>query len=123
MTHSVAVRVQLNNPRGLLKPEMFARAELMLGERRLPVVPRAAVVQDGAESFVVVQRGGTADKPAYVRVAVETMPANDSNQLALLRGVTAGESVVVDGSVLIERELHQSQTVYSNTVQRSTDSK
>jgi Cu(I)/Ag(I) efflux system membrane fusion protein len=127
LTHSVAVRVQLQNPRGLLKPEMFARAELLLGERRLPVVPRAAVVQDGAESFVVVQRGGTTEKPAYVRVAVETLPANDPGHLAILHGVAAGESVVVDGSVLIERELHSSQTAHAVThtvaQARGTDSK
>lgn len=109
-THSVAVRVQLSNPRGSLKPEMFGRAELMLGERMFPVIPRAAVVQDGAESFVVVQRGGSAEKPVYVRVLVETAPANEPGQLAIIRGLKAGEPVVVEGSVLVERELRQSQT-------------
>ena len=104
-THAVAVRVQLPNPQGQLKPEMFARAELLLGERRLPVVPRAAVVQDGAESFVVVQRGQSGGKPAYARVPVETQPTDDAQTLAIVRGVRAGERVVVDGSVLIERDL------------------
>lgn len=122
-THSVAVRVQLANPGGLLKPEMFARAELMLGERRLPVVPRAAVVQDGAESFVVVQRGGTSDKPAYARVPVETMPANEPGQLAIVRGVNAGEPVVVEGSVLVERDLHQAQTAHAAKTQQDAVSK
>jgi len=122
-THAVAVRVQLANPGGLLKPEMFGRAELMLGERRLPVVPRAAVVQDGAESFVVVQRGGTADKPAYARVPVETMPANESELLAIVRGVNANEPVVVEGSVLVERELHQAQSSHATDNQAGAASK
>jgi len=122
-THSVAVRVQLANPGGLLKPEMFARAELILGERLLPVVPRAAVVQDGAESFVVVQRGGTADKPAYVRVPVETMPANEPGLLAIVRGVSADEPVVVEGSVLVERELHQTQAAQAARTQSSAGNK
>jgi len=122
-THSVAVRVQLANPGGLLKPEMFGRAELMLGERRLPVVPRAAVVQDGAESFVVVQRGGTSDKPAYVRVPVETMPANEPGLLAIVRGVSANEPVVVEGSVLVERELHQAQTAHATVTPADAGSK
>ena len=116
-THSVAVRVQLANPGGLLKPEMFARAELMLGERRLPVVPRAAVVQDGAESFVVVQRGGSSDKPIYARVPVETVPANEPGQLAIVRGVNPGEPVVVEGSVLVEREVHQTQAAQATRAQ------
>jgi multidrug efflux pump subunit AcrA (membrane-fusion protein) len=85
------------------------------------VVPRAAVVQDGAESFVVVQRGGTVDKPGYVRIPVETLPANDPGQLAILRGVTAGESVVVEGSVLIERELHQAQAGHPSTHRSAGD--
>lgn len=109
VTHAVAVRVQLANPGGVLKPEMFGRAELVLGERRLPVVPRAAVVQDGAESFVLVQRGGSKDRPAYTRVPVETVPTSDPGQLAIARGVTAGESVVVEGSVLVEREANSAQ--------------
>jgi len=113
VTHSVAVRVQLANPGGLLKPEMFGRAELMLGERSLPVVPRAAVVQDGAESFVVLQRGGMPEKPVYARVPVETMPANEPGMLAIVRGVRPGESVVVEGSVLVERELHQAQAAHA----------
>lgn len=121
--HAVAVRVQLGNPGGRLKPEMFGRAELMLGERRLPVVPRAAVVQDGAESFLVVQRGGTSDKPAYARVAVETMPANEPGLLAITRGISANEQVVVEGSVLVERELHQAQMTHATGPQADTGSK
>lgn len=117
VTHSVPVRVVLANPGGLLKPEMFARAELILGERRLPVVPRAAVVQDGAESFVVVQRGGSPDKPAYARVPVETMPANEAGSLAILSGVKSDELVVVEGSVLVERDLHQAQIVQATNTQ------
>lgn len=123
VTHSVSVRVQLPNPNGLLKPEMFARAELMLNQRRLPVVPRAAVVQDGAESFLVVRRGGTEGKPTYVRLPVEFVPANDPGHLAILRGVSAGESVVVEGSVLVERELHQTQAARATSVQRAVGDK
>lgn len=123
VTHSVAVRVQLPNPNGLLRPEMFARAEVALGERRLPVVPRSAVVQDGAESFIVVQRGGTADKPAYARVSVLTMPANEPSQLAIVRGLQPGESVVVEGSVLVERELHQAHPAPATSTQQGADQK
>ena len=123
VTHSVAVRVQLANPGGLLKPEMFGRAELVLGERRLPVVPRAAVVQDGAESFVLVQRGGGDERPVYARVPVETVPTHDPGQLAIVRGVTTGESVVVEGSVLVEREVHQAQTSHASNTAAGADNK
>jgi len=55
-THAVVVRVDLPNTNGFLKPDMFAKAEIQVGRRQLPVVPRSAVVQDGAESFVIRQK-------------------------------------------------------------------
>jgi membrane fusion protein, copper/silver efflux system len=113
-THSVAVRVELPNVSNQLKPEMFARGEIELGMRKLPVVPRSAVVQDGAESFIMVQRGGTADKPGYQRVALQTMPTNDPALWAVLKGLSAGERVVVEGSVLVEREHVQSEIIHGN---------
>jgi Cu(I)/Ag(I) efflux system membrane fusion protein len=111
-THSVSVRVELSNASDKLKPEMFALGEISLGLRKLPVVPRNAVVQDGAELFIMVQRGGTADKPGYQRVALKTTPANDPAMWAVLSGLTAGERVVIEGSVLVEREHVQSEIIH-----------
>jgi len=67
----------------------------------LPVVPRNAVVQDGAESFVLIQR----DAKNYERVSVVVIPANDADHLAIFKGVQAGDKVVYEGSVLVDREL------------------
>jgi Cu(I)/Ag(I) efflux system membrane fusion protein len=111
-THSVPVRVELSNQGDVLKPEMFARGELNLGERRLPTVPRSAVVQDGAESFVMVQRGGTPQKPSYARISVQVTPANDPSKWAITSGLAVGEQVVIEGSVLVEREHYQSQVIH-----------
>ena len=110
-TRSVAIRVELNNVGEKLKPEMFARGEIHLGTRRLPVIPRAALVQDGAESFVMVRRGGSDDKPTYTRLAVQTVPANDPNQWAIVGGLEPGEQVVMEGSVLVERDYIQTQII------------
>jgi len=55
-THAVVVRVDLPNPKGELKPDMFAKANVRVGLAKLPVVPRVAVVQDGAQSFVIVKK-------------------------------------------------------------------
>jgi len=110
-TRSVAIRVELNNVGEKLKPEMFARGEIHLGTRRLPVIPRAALVQDGAESFVMVRRGGSDDKPTYTRLAVQTVPANDPNQWAIVGGLAPGEQVVMEGSVLVERDYIQTQII------------
>ena len=103
-THAVNVRVQLPN-RGDLKPEMFAAAEVVLAERLLPVVPRAAVIQDGAESFIVVERA----PDRFERVSVDTQPGNEAGQLAVTRGIHPGDRVVVDGSVLMDRGITDPQ--------------
>jgi Cu(I)/Ag(I) efflux system membrane fusion protein len=104
-THAVNIRVDLPNPNGALKPDMFARAEVAMQERSLPVVPRAAVVQDGAESFIIVQR----EAQRYERVSVEVAPANDAGHLAVTRGLQAGDRVVIEGSVLMDRGITNPQ--------------
>jgi membrane fusion protein, copper/silver efflux system len=100
-THAVSVRVDLPNPRGELRPEMFARAQVEVGLRKLPVVPRAAVVQDGAQLFVVVQRADG----RYERAPVTAIETDDSQQLAITSGVQSGDRVVIEGSVLVDRSL------------------
>jgi len=104
-THAVNVRVELPNPGGLLKPDMFARAEIALEERSLPVVPRAAVVQDGAESFLIVQR----EEKRFERIPVDVVPAQDPGHLAVTRGLKAGDRVVIEGSVLMDRGITNPQ--------------
>jgi len=100
-THAVVVRVDLANPKGELKPDMFAKAQVKVGLTKLPVVPRVAVVQDGAQSFLIVKKSDG----QYQRVAVNAVPANDSEHLAITTGVHPGDHVVVDGGVLVDRSL------------------
>ena len=99
-THTATVRMDLPNKDGLLKPDMFAQAEIAVGQRMLPVVPRAAVVQDGADSFVIVQRA----EGRFERVPVTVIPA-DERRLAVTSGVKDGDRVVMEGGVLVERSL------------------
>jgi Cu(I)/Ag(I) efflux system membrane fusion protein len=104
-THAVNIRVDLPNPNGTLKPDMFARAEVAMPPRQLPVVPRAAVVQDGAESFIIVQR----EPQRFERVSVDVAPANDAAHLAVTRGLQPGDRVVIEGSVLMDRGITHPQ--------------
>jgi Cu(I)/Ag(I) efflux system membrane fusion protein len=100
-THAVVVRVDLSNPKGELKPDMFAKAHVRVGMAKLPVVPRVAVVQDGAQSFVIVKKADG----QFKRVAVSAVPANDNDHLAITKGIEVGDQVVTDGGVLVDRSL------------------
>jgi Cu(I)/Ag(I) efflux system membrane fusion protein len=104
-THSVVVRASLPNQQGQLKPEMLAMGEVMLPPQKLPVVPRAAVVQDGAESFIMVQR----QPNQFERVSVRVGAGNNSNELSVLSGIHEHDQIVVDGSVLVDRSLNNPQ--------------
>jgi multidrug efflux pump subunit AcrA (membrane-fusion protein) len=59
----------------------------------------------------MVRRGGSDDKPTYTRLAVQTVPANDPNQWAIVGGLAPGEQVVMEGSVLVERDYIQTQII------------
>jgi Cu(I)/Ag(I) efflux system membrane fusion protein len=110
-THAVVVRVDLPNPKDALKPDMFAKAKVSVGVAKLPVVPRVAVVQDGAQSFVVVKRADG----QFQRVAVNAVPANDNEHLAITSGIQAGDQVVVDGGVLVDRSLVNAAKTAANS--------
>lgn len=100
-THTVGVRIDVPNPRGALKPEMFARATLFAGVATLPVVPRRALIQDGADAYLVIER----DDGRYERVMVDARDVGLGERIAIRSGAKAGERVVVDGSVLVEKAI------------------
>ncbi|MCS6829826.1 MAG: efflux RND transporter periplasmic adaptor subunit [Armatimonadota bacterium] len=85
------VRVDMRNEGGMLKPQMFARGEILVDVRRnVVLIPKDAVlVQDGKQVVFVVKEG------VARRVAVQTGYINGTN--AEVRGVPAGAQVVVQG--------------------------
>ena len=88
---------------------MFAKAQVQVGVRSLPVVPRVAVVQDGAQSFVMVQ---SADGQ-YKRAPVSVMTTPNPDLLAITSGVAPGDRVVTEGGVLVDRSLVNAAKLHS----------
>ena len=99
-TRTVPVRIELGNPRQLLKPAMFARVEIPAGSRE-PVltVPDSAVIDTGTRRIVLVQRGEGRFEPREVKLG-----ARSGDYAQVLEGVTAGEQVVVAANFLIDAE-------------------
>jgi RND family efflux transporter MFP subunit len=91
---SVSVWVELGPPPRPLLHNQLAALAVVVG-RRPPAlaVPRAAVVTDGAASFVFVRR----PDGAFDRRAVETGPADD-RFVTITRGLALGEPVAVGGA-------------------------
>lgn len=100
-TREVQVRLEFENPTGLLKPGMFATVELQSTLKREAVLaPRAAVLSTGARSVAFVSLGEGRFEPRQVRIGVET----SESQVEVLDGLKPGELVVTSGQFLLDSE-------------------
>ena len=106
---TVRARVEVPNEGGLLKPGMFARAEIETATgtgARVPVVPRGAV-QD-VEGQTVVWVPGS--RPGEFRIRpVQVGAAVDSTRVMILSGLEPGERVVVAGAFTLKSELSKGE--------------
>lgn len=92
-TRTVEVWVLLENKRGLLKPNLFARADVVLGQNEAALtVPNPAILEANGEKFVFVHQG-----EKYDRVDV-TLGAVDDQYSEVLSGIVPGDEVVTQGA-------------------------
>ena len=98
VTRTIKVRARVNNESRKLKPEMFARLQLTMGEKaQFLTVPREAVLEVDGKQFVYVVENGD----RYVKREVKV--ANISpEQTRIIEGLTRGERIVIKGAVLIK---------------------
>ncbi len=98
-TRSLRVRVEVPNPEGLLKPEMYADAiiHVSLGQRL--AIPAEALIDTGTRQLVFVMKGEGQYEPREVRIGHEAEGAYE-----VLSGVKEGEEVVSSANFLIDSE-------------------
>lgn len=100
-TREVQVRLEFENPTGMLKPGMFTTVELQSTLKREAVlVPRAAVLATGTRNVAFVSLGEGKFEPRDVRLGVET----GEGQVEVLDGLKPGELVVTSGQFLLDSE-------------------
>ena len=98
-THTVKVRADIPNPNYILKPQMFADAQLKVNYGIQLLVPREAVMDSGNEQQVFVVRDGNMFEPRKVTLG----PVVDGN-VAVLSGLKPGDKIVTSGNFLIDSE-------------------
>ena len=96
-TRTVKVLIELPNPGGRLRPEMFGRIRHVEPGRRMPVVPESAVLQEAGRSAVFVEQ-----KPGVFRQTPVTVGKPVGDRIPILSGVQPGDRVVVDGALLLK---------------------
>ena len=97
-TGSQVVRVQFGNPRGLLLPGMYVRAELVEGTRSNGIlVPQSAVSRDekGNPTTLVVGAGNKLEMRKL------TAPRTVGSSWLVTSGLKAGDKVVLDGAQML----------------------
>lgn len=100
-TREVQVRLEFDNPTGLLKPGMFATVLLQSTLKRQAVlVPQSAVLSTGTRSVAFVSLGQGRFEPRNVQLGVET----GDGQVEVLEGLRPGELVVTSGQFLLDSE-------------------
>ncbi|MBF0296351.1 MAG: efflux RND transporter periplasmic adaptor subunit [Magnetococcales bacterium] len=100
-TRTVKVRIELPNPKGELRPALYATVELAArsgGGERI-AVPDSALLDSGSRQAVLVERGEGLYEPRVVRAG-----GKGNGFVEILEGLREGEKVVVRANFLIDAE-------------------
>ncbi len=99
-TRTIKVRIVVPNPKGELKPGMFASVYIKgksLGV--YPLVPEQAVLRSGRVNTVIIALGGGKFKPAQIELG-----AYSNGFYQVLKGLRAGTRIVTAAQFLIDSE-------------------
>lgn len=100
------VRATVDNPDGMLKPEMFASVTIVAAEGMpQPAVPLEAVIYEGNSARVWVVRDDRSVELRQVRLGLSS-----GRLIQVLSGVEPGEQVITRGSLFIDRAAAANQT-------------
>ena len=98
-SRTLTVRVELANRGARLRPGMFASVSLGGDAKPALLVPSEAVIRTGTRTIVMLEMGDGRYHPAEVEAGRE-----GGGKTEILRGLAAGEKVVVSGQFLLDSE-------------------
>jgi cobalt-zinc-cadmium efflux system membrane fusion protein len=99
-TRRVVVRSEIPNPDRALKAEMFASFRITIGGGDpAPVVPVEAVIRDGDQAILWIEREPMVFQRRRVKIGLER-----EGRVQILEGIAAGELVVGRGAVFVDNE-------------------
>jgi len=98
-TRTLKVRLNMNNPGLLLKPDMYANVDLQVNLPAQLTVPAEAVLDAGDRKTVFVDRGNGFFEPRQV-----TTGERDGDRIQILSGLSAGDRIVTSGNFLVDSE-------------------
>ncbi len=103
-TRTLEVRILVPNPRGLLKPEMYASAEIEQPQHRRAIfLPETAIQDINGVPAVFVHRADKRFEPRTIKTGQHV-----NGEAEVLEGLHAGEAVVVKGGFMLKSQLLKS---------------
>jgi membrane fusion protein, copper/silver efflux system len=99
-TRTARVRIEVPNPDGRLKVDMYADVLFQAGEAApVAAVPASAVIDSGTRQVVLIAKGEGRFEPRPVKLGVR-----GDGYVEVLEGVSKGEEVVTSATFLIDAE-------------------
>jgi membrane fusion protein, copper/silver efflux system len=99
VTRTLKVRLEMENPGLLLKPDMYANVEFRVNSPLQLSVPAGAVLDAGDRKTVFIDRGNGFFEPRQV-----TTGERNGDRIQILSGLAGGERIVTSGNFLIDSE-------------------
>jgi membrane fusion protein, copper/silver efflux system len=98
-TRTLKVRIETENPKFLLRPEMFVDVEAPCTSEAAILVPADAVINTGRKQTVFIEHGNGYFEPREVATG-----GRFGDQILIREGISEGEQIVVSGTFLIDSE-------------------
>jgi multidrug efflux pump subunit AcrA (membrane-fusion protein)/YHS domain-containing protein len=98
-TRALKVRLDVANPAGTLRPDMFVDVDFDLKVRNAITVPVDAVLDSGLRKSVFVEHGEGYFEPRSVETGVRL-----GDRIVVTSGLMPGDRIVVSGNFLIDSE-------------------
>jgi len=98
-TRTLKVRLELDNPGYILRPDMFVDVEFPISLPPAIVVPADAILDSGLKKIAFVDRGNGLFEPREVETGWSF-----GNRVQILKGLKAGEQIVISGNFLLDSE-------------------
>ena len=101
-TRTAAVKIQIENPHGYLKPGMYARVSLEFAEKPdASVIPLATVLEADGESYVYVADKADAETTIVRKQPIETGIV-DGEQVEVIQGISPDDLIITLGNRLVK---------------------
>ena len=99
-TRTLKVRLRFENPGEQLKPNMYANVKIFGGAKENTIViPLEGLIRTGREERVIIALGEGRFEARQVLAGIES-----GNYVEIIKGVKAGENIVISGQFLIDSE-------------------